>query len=729
MFALVRYLEDGILQVVAKKNLSKKKEQTLLARYTDGHFYRANVLCTDHRGKLAALLEQLRQQCTVTLSDYSQTIDHDYECSTITGPLLSSASTNIAAHDTGILLTKEDCSSEPLAKGRTGQVTDDLRTGVQDIKFSSTDVSFSLLDDFELGQAVTVQTTSPVQQIDIENSHAYNGKIVDIGACGKEGDSNIFKESTMGKSIDSNNFNIPGEQCLMGTNICYYRICRARRVSENAFGLLSQIFRIFYTPISINPDTCIDLIMTACCLHNLLREEYRHKIGPALPNNWSENSLKLNMEPLRRSGGFAKKIGLWMRELADYFSSEQGKVCLLHCIVNEETIEISFASFKGGVLLILEQLKDGLPTTVTGFAVGNDEFENICPENLDTATGLTDFEISTPTPEDTGVGLNLVNYNSSVRPPLPATATYVSVLHAVNDLAGYNSQLSDIFRPSNYNSVLHAVNDLAGYNSDTGKYDVPSVATRLGGYIRKCCDMFIVETIKSGDIVAKRSAKDFLKIFLTDSSSSIYKTATETQNYNKRNKVVELPQQSDVNKLSSFLLNQITHFYRLLSKQFSVDHWSKLLKYILCYTQQFNRKWAGEIERLLIKDFQSFQSLDKERSSVLYNALNDTERHLADNFVKIDIRGKLGRTVPILIQREHMDIIQFLLSSRQRAGVSDNNPYVFGSPSSENSSFRACQAMKTCAFECGASEPNKLRGTTLKKHLAHHSPSIKFGGE
>ncbi|KAK9679714.1 hypothetical protein QE152_g39771 [Popillia japonica] len=76
-----------------------------------------------------------------------------------------------------------------------------------------------------------------------------------------------------------------------------------------------------------------------------------------------------------------------------------------------------------------QQLKDGLPITVTGFAVGNDEFENISPENLDTATGLTDFEISTPTPEHTGVGLNLVNYNSSVRPPLPATATYSKPLN------------------------------------------------------------------------------------------------------------------------------------------------------------------------------------------------------------------------------------------------------------------------------------------------------------
>jgi hypothetical protein len=42
-----------------------------------------------------------------------------------------------------------------------------------------------------------------------------------------------------------------------------YRLSRVRRVSENSFGLLSQVFRVFYTPLAINPETSDALIMTA----------------------------------------------------------------------------------------------------------------------------------------------------------------------------------------------------------------------------------------------------------------------------------------------------------------------------------------------------------------------------------------------------------------------------------------------------------------------------------
>jgi len=53
-----------------------------------------------------------------------------------------------------------------------------------------------------------------------------------------------------------------------------YRLSRARRTTENSFGLLSQVFRDFYTPIPLKVETGDYLVLSACYLNNLLRDRY-----------------------------------------------------------------------------------------------------------------------------------------------------------------------------------------------------------------------------------------------------------------------------------------------------------------------------------------------------------------------------------------------------------------------------------------------------------------------
>ncbi|KAG5871933.1 hypothetical protein JTB14_022408 [Gonioctena quinquepunctata] len=51
-----------------------------------------------------------------------------------------------------------------------------------------------------------------------------------------------------------------------------YRLSRARRVSENAFGILAWRFRVFSRPIELKPDTIDRVVWDACSLHNWLRK-------------------------------------------------------------------------------------------------------------------------------------------------------------------------------------------------------------------------------------------------------------------------------------------------------------------------------------------------------------------------------------------------------------------------------------------------------------------------
>lgn len=57
------------------------------------------------------------------------------------------------------------------------------------------------------------------------------------------------------------------------SRIYNYRICRARRVIENAFGILVSKFRVFENAISLLPESVDVIILAGICLHNFLRSK------------------------------------------------------------------------------------------------------------------------------------------------------------------------------------------------------------------------------------------------------------------------------------------------------------------------------------------------------------------------------------------------------------------------------------------------------------------------
>jgi len=50
-----------------------------------------------------------------------------------------------------------------------------------------------------------------------------------------------------------------------------YRICSARRVVENVFGLASSVFRVLRKPVLLEPEKAQPVVVTIACLHNFLR--------------------------------------------------------------------------------------------------------------------------------------------------------------------------------------------------------------------------------------------------------------------------------------------------------------------------------------------------------------------------------------------------------------------------------------------------------------------------
>lgn len=51
-----------------------------------------------------------------------------------------------------------------------------------------------------------------------------------------------------------------------------YRLRRARRVVENAFGILSAIFSVFRKPILLEPNKATKVVLAAVYLYNYIRK-------------------------------------------------------------------------------------------------------------------------------------------------------------------------------------------------------------------------------------------------------------------------------------------------------------------------------------------------------------------------------------------------------------------------------------------------------------------------
>ncbi|KAB0805346.1 hypothetical protein PPYR_02316 [Photinus pyralis] len=114
---------------------------------------------------------------------------------------------------------------------------------------------------------------------------------INIGCNGRQSDGGVFLNSLLCDALENDLLPADGfivgddafplKKYLMkpysrisltkGQKIFNYRLSRARRIVENAFGILVSRFRVFEKPMSCLPSTVDKIIRTCCALHNWLR--------------------------------------------------------------------------------------------------------------------------------------------------------------------------------------------------------------------------------------------------------------------------------------------------------------------------------------------------------------------------------------------------------------------------------------------------------------------------
>ncbi|XP_065060189.1 uncharacterized protein LOC135687536 [Rhopilema esculentum] len=206
---------------------------------------------------------------------------------------------------------------------------------------------------------------------------SYMFTFVDIGDFGRQFDFSVFNNSPFGESLNKGCLNIPvhGHLPNTDTNVFFYlrafplkdnllrpypgrnleeklcifnyRLSRARRVVENAFGILSARWRFLRSPIQAHPEKAIKNVLASVALHNWLKKhedtqqvygrfycpvgytDYEDSHGILHKGTWrnevSESGALQNIGKMG-TNNYSKAAEYYRSLLADYFLSPQGEL-------------------------------------------------------------------------------------------------------------------------------------------------------------------------------------------------------------------------------------------------------------------------------------------------------------------------------------------------------------------------------------------------------------------
>lgn len=189
----------------------------------------------------------------------------------------------------------------------------------------------------------------------------YKFVMVDIGAYGQQSDGSVFAHSTFAKLMMQGRLDLPPNRPLRGeqepvplvfvgdeafplkrhllrpfpgsdlgpsSRIYNFRLSHARRVVENAFGIMVSRFRVFRRPIAVSAERAESIVKACTVLHNLLRDEYgATESGSSDLDTHEFVATDPALQPLgRRSGREAVEAMEVRTAFMRYFNSPQGSL-------------------------------------------------------------------------------------------------------------------------------------------------------------------------------------------------------------------------------------------------------------------------------------------------------------------------------------------------------------------------------------------------------------------
>ncbi|XP_035812761.2 uncharacterized protein LOC118471566 [Amphiprion ocellaris] len=274
--------------------------------------------------------------------------------------------------------------------------------------------------------------------------------------------------------------------------------------------------------------------------------------------------------------------------------------------------------------------------------------------------------------------------------------------------------IEEYIDPQHFHHVIRAVKEVAGFDEKRNKFGKPTLATKLGQSIQRVADIMEAEALSSQNNEKKQVVQEFRRLYSLTWNEMISSAAYRTLEEKKWNKPKLIPLAEDVKKMHMYMTDKQKQYYKQLLVEKIPKNWSNLAKVILAQIILFNRRREGEVSKMRLEAF-----LTRDNSPLnedIGEALTALEKRLCQHFERVEIRGKRGRKVPVILTPVMVQSLELMVEERSSCGIGENI-YLFARPGFETR-LRGSDCIRELARKCGAEKPEALSSTKLRKQVA-----------
>lgn len=274
--------------------------------------------------------------------------------------------------------------------------------------------------------------------------------------------------------------------------------------------------------------------------------------------------------------------------------------------------------------------------------------------------------------------------------------------------------LKDICDPANFKLAIEAARHVSNYDVNKNEYGKPSTAVKIGFSLKGATEAWIGHCLMDSDVKTEK-AKKFKELLESSWSIHVSTNAHSSLEQRRWGKEDTVPLTEDVITLQNYLRKAEDEAKAELTERVSTTAYRKLSESLLAQIIVFNKKREGEASRLTLETYLKADTGPVNKD--IYETLSPVEKQMSHRLTRLVTRGKRGRKVPILLLERTKASLDFLVEKRREVGILEENPFLFARLST-TTNLRGCDCLRRYAEESKAKNPELLRSTRLRKHVA-----------